>query len=279
VDKLVGATSEFIKKIPIAAVTKKGADFAEYVRNGFRAVKTAAGKEFEQGMEELTKANPTKMVDLGDTIKILQEEIANEPKVKTLVNRIPELKKMMGTVEDYVGGADITRKVFPQSTEVTLEQAQKLKNLVSQRISPAKYKGRISFKTEELPILDIKDNINKSILSTFPEMADVHAKYGEVINKYNELRGLIRKGSLLSNIEKNWNDPEIKNMVNQLLSPKMVQEMGGYRAAAKLLNLLKTGAGYAAVGGPAAAITYGAAKKVGLIPNDASSNYARRGAQ
>jgi hypothetical protein len=255
VDRMIGTFKEFFKKIPTVLSTGKSVDFAKKIQSQAYEAKAAVGDEFENGIKTLAEAHPAQTVDMSETINQLQSELeANPnliPKVKSLWNKAPVLKELAKNPD----------------MPLTLRQAQDLKNAISERITPGKYKGRIQYKPDDIPVLDIKDNINKAILQSFPDMGDIYTKYGKGINNYNELRKVLNNDNILQNIDKDWTNPLKQQRMREMLSPDLINEMGGYRAAAKFIKALK----YAAPGALGAGVAYEAGKKIGALGSNVGS--------
>ncbi len=215
---------------------------AKKVRGEFGSIKREAGKKFGADLERLTNQFPEQKINISDAVKSLQTEITENPAIRSAINRSPALKEVFDNPE--------------MANYINLRQAQDIINQLKSRLPLSKLAGQ-NVRPTDIPLFDLIDDIKLAQLDAFPQMAKARAEYGEVIGKYKVIKNKFKGGSLINNLKKNWNDPEVKKIVDSMLPPDMIQEMGGYESASSLLKKLgiigqglawTTGAGIAGYG-------------------------------
>jgi hypothetical protein len=221
---------------------------AEKTRETLIKVKVRASEKFGKALDTLTKANPERKVSLRNEIDVILADMRESPRLKNIVNRIPQLKKLIDNPEF--------------ADNVTLKESQNILNSLRSKLSPAKLVGR-NIRPDDLPLLDFIDDVRYQQLTAFPEMANVRAQYGEVLNRYNTIKPDIKIGNLLRAMVSRWREPEIQKRIEQLLPKEAIREIGGYRRAAQFI---KTSAGlgkYALRVGIGGGIAYGLLRRGG----------------
>ena len=221
------------KAVQDAITNKTG--FLEDIRSAFYEAKQSAVDKYGEGLEKLATDNPDKAVNLRFVVDDLNKSIQLEPKLQSAVNRVPMLKMLLDN---------------PQASHsIPLKDAQDLVNSLQSRVSSGKLHG-IGVRPDDIPLLDTIHDMKKSMVDSFPDIADLRKGYGEVIQKFNALRGKFKPGSLEQNVQKGFGDVEQKQMAKSLLqdSPEILQRMRNYallRKAGKALGgAALAGAGY-----------------------------------
>lgn len=242
---VVGATGGAIA-VPVARglqnlgrVAFKSADFAKKVRSSLFEAKRVMGDTFEKQLDDLIEKNPSKVVNLEEPILRLKEAMTTNSRIATdLANgarRAGLRSEGKSLVERLLENPESAR-------EMTLNQTRELRRIVNEvpSIKAAFKKGKFAqFSDTDIDLLDFTDNIKQKQLSAFPEMGEINARYSEGLTKYNSVKDKFKVGQLLDNMTRNFGDKEVQSIVKQLLPKEIIQEIGGYRAAAKFLNIMK----------------------------------------
>jgi len=230
-------TGEFFKKIPTALSRSKGANFATKIQDVFFDAKSGAsgfGKQYETAANAIADANPGAGVDIRNTLAQLNDEALSNPKIKTLLSRIPKLKSLAENPE----AAD----------NLTMKEARELKTLISSKISPAKYAGKMTFAPEDRAVLDVADNLRNDILEAFPDMQGVNAQYTKKIKAYNDLRRKVYSDNLLSGLKENLSNPQVFAKIKDIFPKDAVREMESYVRAKQAMTAVGAGAGAVGLG-------------------------------
>lgn len=187
-------------------------------RGAITETKRASGEAFEQTLNTLTEQNPDRLVDLSGAINQLKNDLALEPKLMTAVNRSPRLQALLEQ----------------DTQQVTLKEAQAIKNELSSRLSKSKLAGQ-GVRSDDISLFDTIDDIREAQLSAFPdesfgEFAEARRQYGETARAYDTVRGKIKPGSLEKNIySKFGGDIEVENALKKLLPKENMSEVTGAR--------------------------------------------------
>lgn len=224
----------------INRVAFKAKDFAQKVRTSLFEAKSSIGTRFETQLDDLIAKNPSQVVDLSEPFSEFQKvsrrfDVPNTRAMSDLKLGAKRAGIDEKLVEGFVRNPD-------SANQMTLNQSRDLQKAIKNIPSIAKNlkKGKFaSYSDTDIDLLDFADSIKQKQLSAFPELAEVNKQYSESITQYNMVKDKFRVGKLLDNIEKNFGDAEIKDIVKQLLPKEVIQEMGGYRAGLKFLNAMK----------------------------------------
>lgn len=216
------------------------------VRSLFFNAKHEAVKKFGSQLEELATKSPDKSISIRDAVDKLNFEMADNPKIRSLVNRSPTLKSMVENPD--------------MANNITLKESQNIMNEIKSKIPLGKLSGNSPSRFDDLPIYDLLDDIKTTQLDVFPEMAKVRSEYGKVAQNYEMLRKGIGKGKTRNFLTgSNYADPDIRLAAKEL-SPEAAKLANDYR----LSQGLKKALGYTAgVGAGTAAVGYGLKKILG----------------
>ena len=254
VGTVVGAVAVPISKgiENVARVAVKAKDFAQKVRTSLLEAKQSIGKTFESQLEALEVQNPNTVVNLSRTFEKANEIAKTNARFeRDLIQGAKRSGLDTKVVKGYIANPD-------SASQMTLNQSRELKQAVSKipSIATNLKKGKLAnYSDTDIDLLDFADDIKSNQLEAFPQLEGINKKYSEMITQYNMVKDKFRVGKLLDNIEKNFGDAEIKDIVKQLLPKEIIQEMGGYRAGLKFLNAMKwisivgAGTGIAALAG------------------------------
>lgn len=204
----------------IGKLLPKGAvQFADDIRGQLSKAKSDAVSKFGSRLEELSKNNPEKSVSLRELVNQINSNIDDySQQAKIAFKSNPKFNKMLSdpTLAD----------------SVTLKDAQEIINTFNTKIPK-------NIKYTHLDILDTINDVKAAQLDAFSEMATARQEYAAFKQPYDLVKGQFKVGKLLGNIERNFNDPELRNAVNTLLPKEAISEMGGYRNTVKTLRAVK----------------------------------------
>lgn len=211
-------------------------NFLDDVRSAFYDAKSTAVDKYGAGLERLSEDNPDKYVSIRPVVDDLNQQIAMEPKLRNAINKVPVFSKWLDNPE--------------AANKVTLKEAQGIVNDLQSKISSGKLKG-VGVRPDDIPLLDAIHEIKGQMLEAFPELKELRKDYGEIINKFNLVKGKLKPGSLAKNIETNFGgDPEIQKASKDLLSefPEIMARMRNFRTMRAVGDLVRAGAKTAGIG-------------------------------
>lgn len=207
--------------------------FLKQVRGAVFKTKAEASERFGQQLDDLSSQFPDKRISIRDQIDDLIKEIKGfqegdiaippNPKLRSLVNRTPELKKIVDN---------------PQlADDLGLRDVQNIINGITSKF-PGRLKTGAGVNSDELPLLDLIDDIRFSQLESFPQMAQIRQQYGEVLGKYNLIKNRIREASIKRSLVNKFGDsPELQKSFDELIPKELRKEIDSFRNAS---NALKT---------------------------------------
>jgi hypothetical protein len=208
--------------------TVREVPFLNKFRNMLFQAKNKATSQFGQKIDELSQANPDRTISLRNAVENLNQEIANEPKLNSIVARSPKLRELADN---------------PQLADnLTLGQSQEVLNEIKSKIPLGKLSGNVPSRPDDLPIYDLIDDIRGSQLDAFPEMAGVKKTYGKFAGNYDMIRraGALRPGSTSKFLDvkktgSGFSEPETKEAV-KTIAPEAYRKAKGYRTAQAMLS-------------------------------------------
>lgn len=219
--------------------------FSQGVRREFFAVKKQVGDAFEQGIRDLSRQYPDRAIDLSSPmqyIKSAMDDTQNNPGLASAVKSVlrgiknPEKAKIIqGLIEK------------PETaTNMTLAQVQEIKNAIqgAPSIATKLKQGKFAdWKSGDLELLDLIDEIKLAQSEIFPEMAQVRAPYAQFMENYRVVKNMFKPGKLIEKMQKGFGDAEVEAMVKAILPKDVYGAIRGYK---KTGFALKAGAGLAA---------------------------------
>lgn len=191
--------------------------FLNKIRGQFAEARHGEIEKYGKTIDELSDRyakDPTKNIDLRVEINNLQAEASNNPKLQSLINRTPELKKLVQNID--------------KASNVTLKEAKAITNGINSKIPISKLKGSSQFRTDDLPILDLYDDIRGKQMAAFPELAELNKSYGEIMNAYKVFKPSLKIGSLEPSLLKKPNFEQTQEL-KKLVPEKLRNEMTTYR--------------------------------------------------
>lgn len=201
------------------AVTNR-TGFLEDVRSAFYDAKSAASDRYGEGLDVLAQNNPQTSVNVRPVIDYLNQQIAYEPKLRNAINRVPQLANFLDNPT--------------ASNNMTLQEAQKLVNDLQSKIASGKLKG-IGVRPDDIPLLDTIHDIKYQMVQSFPELADLRKNYGDVINRFNLIRGKLKPGNLSNAVKSKFGDAELEDAAKKLLedAPEIISRIRNYNLIRK----------------------------------------------
>lgn len=217
----------------ISKVSFKSAELAKSVRNSLFESKRSIGTKFESQLSGLIESNPSKVISLEEPFTVLKEASKSNSR---LIQDIRVGAKKAGLDPKVVQGF-----IDDPSTasQMTLNQTREIKQAISNipSIKSNYAKGKFAnFSDTDIDLIDFADNIKKEQLGVFPELQQINQTYSDKLAKYNMVKDKFKVGRLLDNMEKNFGDSEVRNIVNELLPKETISAIGGYRSAMKLIK-------------------------------------------
>lgn len=220
---------------------KNPVEFAKKVRANLFQSKKQVGDAFEEGVRSLSEANLTTTINLSPQmqyIKDASDDAINNPGLKSEINSVvrkiknPEKSKF---IQDLIDN--------PQNaSNLTLQQSQDIKTIIQQAPSIAtKLKqGKFAdWKSGDLELLDLVDEIKLAQSELFPEMAQVREPYANYMGAYREVKNYFKPKILLDRMRKGFGNEEIENMIKIVLPKETVKSIKGFRR----LDLIKRNTG------------------------------------
>jgi len=237
-------------KSSIDKATKGAPVFLRKVRGAVFQRKRQASEEFGSQLQDLSRANPNKKVSLRNVIDKINNTAAEEPKLKTLINRTPSAKRLADN---------------PQlADEVPVEEAQRIINDLTAKLPSSKKLG-FNVTSDDIAVFDVIDDIRGSQLEAFPEMQQIRQSYSQVINKYNLIKNKIKAGSLQNNLIKDFGDRELKEAFEELVPADILKEAVEFRKIHGALDFTGRVGRRAAEGAAAVGAGGFVGKKIGLF--------------
>lgn len=234
----------------LGKVAFKSKEFAQKVRNSLFESKKEIGNQFETQLNTLIENNPAKVVDLEQPFQRLKTLSESNSR---LVGDLKAGAKRAGFDQELLDGFI---KDPASAKRMTLNQTRELKKIVSEvpSIKANLRKGKFaSYSDTDIDLIDFADEIKGQQLGAFQELGEINKAYSQKMTNYNLIKDKFRVGKLLDNVQKNFGDAEVRDIVKQLLPKDVIQEIGGYRASLKFLNAMKwigiVGAGTTVAGG------------------------------
>jgi len=254
-EKITRAAAQQIAKSDsaLAKASYKVIEFAQEVRGDYFKQRTMAGKAFEESIENLSKANPDRKVNLRPAIESLGIEVEEGGQLTSKSPKLlADIKSALSKSKNKVLDTVLRDPVAAEN--LTLEQAQQVKNSINKIPSfAAKQKqGKFAqFTDTDGSLIEFIGDIRDAQLSAFPEFADTLDNYRQVMSRFTALKPKFKEGRLINNLFKGFGDPEIEKMAGELLSKDVygkIKAVRGVKTAQKIAKFVGGGAA-AYVGG------------------------------
>lgn len=204
---------------------KQGADFARSIRSAFIKTKTNAVERFGSQLDDLASKNPNKTVSIRGVVDDIVSNINDmAPEAKSVFRKTPVLRDLIKNSD----GAD----------SVSLKDIQKISNYINSKVPR-------NIKANHIEIMDALSDIRAAQAEAFPEMAQLRAEYAKVAGPYSQVKNYFKFNRVLKAVENGFGGKEGMSAIRSLLPDNVIKEMGGYRAAIKIIrsvgNALKWG--------------------------------------
>jgi hypothetical protein len=214
VEALKGGRDNVLKVINM----KKGAGFAESIRASFVQAHSDKVATFGNQIDQLSAKYPTTSVSLQTVVDDLNNNWAElNPEVKSVIKKTPYLRDMVGAKPKM-------------SPELPLAKSQEVINYMNTKVPK-------NIRFNNLEVIDTINNVRGSQLQAFPEMEGVRADYKTFIEPYNQVKSQFKFGKLLNAIKNKFGGAEGQVAVEKILPKNVIKRMGGYRAAAKAMEI------------------------------------------
>jgi hypothetical protein len=208
---------KIISSFPKAIQYKQGADFAVKIRSEFSKAHSTKVKEFGAEIDRLTQQNPNRQVSLSGVVDELRTDwnnLSNE--TKNIFKKTPYLK-------------DMVKEKNPITPDINLSKSQEIINHINTKIPS-------NIKSNNLDVIDAVNDIRGAQLDAFPEMEQVRSSYREFIQPYKNVKSYFKFNRLLDSIKNKFGGPEGLDAVSKVLPKNVINEMGGYRTAARIIE-------------------------------------------
>ena len=244
-----------VPKVKTVENVKNPVQFGDNVRLNLFDVKRKAGEVFAKDLDNLINKNPGGKIstDFVDNIRFdiddAGKQITNSDlgRIRQQV-RLGERRSGNNVLSNLLDDTPFKSK----PSEITLQESRQIQETIKKipTIKRKLDKGKLAnWESQDLPLLDILDDVRSRQLEAFPELSEVNKAYAQVIGDYNFVKSKFARGRLLRNIKNNFgNDPDTLDAINKLLDPKVVSQIGGYRKVINFLGLTKNTAVATGVG-------------------------------
>lgn len=206
-----------IKNLKYVTDDDVGAKTMKAFRDEFANIKTKAVETFGNQLDDLASKNPTRTVDLTNTIDDIKSSLDDmPPEARNALKKVPLIKNLLEkpVLKDRVPLKDVQDAINYMNTKIP-------KNIRSSHID----------------ILDAVNDIRVAQLDAFPEMASVRADYAKTIEPYNQVKNYFKFNKLEKAIESGFGGSEGRKAVKQLMSPETISKLGGIREAQNVANM------------------------------------------
>lgn len=213
--KGAGFVAKAVKNMPKVLNVEKGADFAQQIRKAFVEAHTEQTNKFGAKIAELSVKKPNVNVSLESVVEDLKSnwnDLNNE--TKSVIKKTPVLRDMFSDKN-------------PKLPKITLKQSQDVINYLNTKIPK-------NIRYNNLDVIELVNGIRGSQLADFPEMAGTRAEYSKFIKPYKNIKEYFKFNKLLDSIKNKFGGAEGQSAVEKVLPKDVIKKMGGYRAAAKL---------------------------------------------
>jgi len=215
----------------LTRVTKDATKFAQKVRGSLFQFKRDLGKQFESQLDSLIEANKGKIINAENSVINLKEAIKTNSKIVTDI-RAGARRTGDDLLQRLIEAPESARNLTLSQSRQMIKQIRNIPSIKSNL-----KKGKFSdFSESDIDLLDFVDDVKGEQLDVFPELQAINQQYSQGIGRYNLVKNKFKVGQLLDNIEKNFKDAEVRNVVKELLPKNVIQEMGGFRSAKKFLK-------------------------------------------
>ena len=205
--------------------------FKKLIRRG----KTKAGRNFSNQLDEFTKSNPDKTVNVQDELFEFIGNVGDDVTFSNLSKRVPQLKRL-------VDNPDL-------STKLTLRDTQELINGINSKLP----KRIVTGDNVRFLDLDMVDFVNKLKLAQSrlnPQMAKIRGQFKTEITDFSNAKNLLKTDSLETAARTGFKGSETRQSLRRILGKKRFEQLEDFGKAKSAKELAKN-----VVAGGANAIT------------------------
>jgi len=205
----------------VARATSGKTKFARQLRGEVYGSKKAAGNAFDQALEQSTLNNPNASADLSDAANRLRMLRTYDPRIDSFIKSHPDLLSM-------VDNPDVAK-------QLNARQAQDMINTMKQSLGNSKF-GSGNFRPEDMPLLEVIDDMKMAQASAYPEMKGARAAYGKNREAFKTVRPDLSKRSLEKRITQGFTTGEVGDEFKNLLGPDTMRKLKGAQFAGRALK-------------------------------------------
>lgn len=216
--------------------------FAKQIRGDVYGSKKAAGRAFDESLQQATLNNPDVLADLSEPANKLRMLRTFNPEIDAFVNYHPNIKAI-------VDNPDLAR-------QLNAKQAQDIINTMNSKMSQTKLGGN-NVRPQDIPFMEVVDDMKVAQADAYPEMLDARKAYSKNREAFKTVRPDLSKRSMEKRISEGFTTGEVGEEFKNLLPSETFRKLKGAQVAGKVVKAL-TGPGAligsgVAVGGAAIA--------------------------
>ena len=229
VGKVIAKGANIIGNIPKGFnAIRNEASFGDKVMLSFHQKKRDMVNRYGDELMRISKDNPNQTTPaLRSVIDRIKSTSAFDPKLDSVINRVPSLKKLVNNPE------------LADSTP--LSEIQDIINKINSKIPGKK-------SPDWIEVYDLVDDIRSAQLDAFPEMSIIKEEYANIAEPYRIIKNKIKEGSILKNLATKFGDAQLNRRAESLMTKEIKSEVDAYRQTKKLIKFMGLGAGAAGAG-------------------------------
>jgi len=214
-----GVVSHFTNLLNDKAQLATGAS----VRKGFSRFKGKLTKWFGEKLNKFQAAEPTKRVDINESLEGFRRLLDDNRKFKTLANNVPRLKKALAS--KFRG-------------KLTLPQSQDLINQIKETVSDTNWAGK-GVKPSTREVQAFVNSLKSARNAAFPQMKFTDATFSRMKDYTNSVENIMKFGKTVKGLKSMVSNAETKKALQAILDPSTYKRVVDTVTAGKLT---KTGA-------------------------------------
>jgi len=187
---------------------------------------TQEGQELGKAIDNISAKNVDNPTDLTEVFNELNKDLTEFPQLRSVVNRIPELKQALYEI----GEGNLN------AGKMTLKQSNELLKSITSKISQAKLGGS-DRRYDDLPIFETIANIRKAQADSLPDellgqFTGAKQKYGAFAEDYKFLKNKLNRNNLFETARTGFGkNPLVKNAAKRLLPEDILKELESVKVA------------------------------------------------
>ena len=242
----VKATGRFLMKerhLPFNRVIKdvtNPASFGQDVRANLFEKHREVGDTFEEGIRDLSQANPKKAVDLSEPFYSIKEAIVDAENNPGLAR---EINAVLSRIKDPKQARFIRNLIQnpAKAKKLSLLQSQEIKNTIRQAPSIATKSAQGKFANwtgGEREMLDMVNDIRLAQSEAFPTIKEVREPYRKYITAYKEVKNMFKPKVLLNKIRDGFGNEEIDAMVKAVLPDEVLGRIRAFNRGETVKDIM-----------------------------------------